>query len=90
VLRLEHLGLKPEATAEGSQLKRAVGSFEVNLSSNVLVRLVQPAEWMIFIMVVVMGRCAADWGASCVESGTRRFRRILFCSPNSAFERNSG
>jgi hypothetical protein len=38
VLRLGHLGLKPEATAEGSQLKRAVGSFEVNLSSKLVVR----------------------------------------------------
>jgi hypothetical protein len=46
VLRLAPLGLKPEATAEGSQLKRAVGLFEVRLSSNVLVRLGQAVEWM--------------------------------------------
>jgi hypothetical protein len=64
VLRLEHLGLKPEATAEGSQLKRAVGSFEVNLSSNVLVRLGQPVEWMIFIMALMKGRCAAGWSSA--------------------------
>jgi hypothetical protein len=59
--QLAHLGLKPEATAEGSQLKRAVGLFEVNLVSNVLVRLVQAVEWMMFIMAVVMGRRAAGW-----------------------------
>jgi hypothetical protein len=39
VLRLGHLGLNPEATAEGSQLKRAVGLFEVDLSSKLVVRL---------------------------------------------------
>jgi hypothetical protein len=39
MLRLAHLGLKPEATAEGSQLKRAVGSFEVNLISQLLILL---------------------------------------------------
>jgi hypothetical protein len=55
-LRLAHLGLKPEATAEGSQLKRAVGLFEVYLRSKLFIGLELPTQWTIFIMAVVKGR----------------------------------
>jgi hypothetical protein len=61
VLRLAHLGLKPEATAEGSQLKRAVGLFEVNLMSKLFIRLELRRGLTIFIMAVVMGRRAPSW-----------------------------